>query len=69
MPYKPREVLNALLKLGFIEIRQTGSHITLFHPDGRKTLVAMHAKTLPKGTFQKIVKDTLLSTEQFKRYL
>jgi len=54
MPYKPKEVLRVLLKLGFIEKRQTGSHIVLEHPDGRSTVVAYHAKTLKKGTFKGI---------------
>ena len=56
MPYSAREVLSALLRAGFVETRQSGSHKVLRHPDGRQTYVAMHPGTLPTGTFRKILK-------------
>jgi predicted RNA binding protein YcfA (HicA-like mRNA interferase family) len=37
MPYSAREVLAKLLRAGFVEVRQTGSHKVLRHPDGRQT--------------------------------
>src|ERR1051325_7995453 len=42
MPYSAREVLAKLLRAGFVEVRQSGSHKVLRHPDGRQTYVAMH---------------------------
>jgi predicted RNA binding protein YcfA (HicA-like mRNA interferase family) len=42
MPYSAREVLAKLLRAGFMEVRQAGSHKVLRHPDGRQTYVAMH---------------------------
>ena len=66
MPYSAREVLAKLLRAGFVEARQTGSHKVLRHPDGRQTYVAMHPGTLPTGTFRKILKQAGLSEEQFR---
>jgi predicted RNA binding protein YcfA (HicA-like mRNA interferase family) len=67
MPYSPREVLARLLRAGFAEVRQTGSHKILRHPDGRQTYVAMHTSTLPTGTFRKILKQAGLTEDEFRR--
>lgn len=39
---KPREVAGILEHLGFIEVRQRGSHRQYRHPDGRATTVPLH---------------------------
>ena len=39
---KPPEVVRILEKLGFIEIRQRGSHKQFRHADGRGTTVPFH---------------------------
>ena len=67
MPYSAREVLAKLLKAGFIETRQSGSHKVLRHPDGRQTYVAVHTKDIPDGTFKKILKQANISLEDFKK--
>ena len=66
MPYSAREVLTKLLRAGFAEVRQAGSHKVLRHPDGRQTYVAMHPGTLPTPTFRKILKQAGLTEEQFR---
>jgi predicted RNA binding protein YcfA (HicA-like mRNA interferase family) len=66
MPYSAREVLAKLLRAGFAEARQSGSHKILRHPDGRQTYVAMHPGTLPTGTFRKILKQAGLSEDEFR---
>jgi predicted RNA binding protein YcfA (HicA-like mRNA interferase family) len=66
MPYKAREVLSKLIRIGFEEKRHRGSHLILRHPDGRQTYVAMHPGDVPVGTFQKILKQAGLSEEEFK---
>ena len=66
MPYSAREVLARLIRAGFVEARQSGSHKVLRHPDGRQTYVAMHPGTLPTETFRKILKQAGLSEEQFR---
>lgn len=40
---KPKEVVTLLKHLGFIEVRQRGSHKQFRHPDGRFTTVPFHA--------------------------
>jgi predicted RNA binding protein YcfA (HicA-like mRNA interferase family) len=66
MPYTPREVLAKLKRAGFVEVRQTGSHLFLRHPDGRLTFVAMHRGDIPIGTFRKILKQARLTEEEFR---
>lgn len=67
MPYSAKEVLQRLLRAGFNEVRQSGSHKILRHPDGRQTYVSMHTKDIPAGTFKKILKQAQLSEEEFKK--
>ncbi len=62
---KPKKVVKALLKHGFVVKRQTGSHIRLIHSDGRATTVAMHNRDLPKGTLKAILKQSGLTLEEF----
>jgi predicted RNA binding protein YcfA (HicA-like mRNA interferase family) len=67
MPYKPREVLQKLLRAGFEEVRQSGSHKVLRHPDGRQTYVAMHPRTLSRGTLRSILKLAGLAEDELSR--
>lgn len=67
MPFSAREILRRLLKAGFVEVRQTGSHKVLRHPDGRMTYVAMHPGDVPTGTFRSILKQAGISSEDFSR--
>ena len=39
---KARDVMRALRKLGFQNMRQSGSHAFFIHEDGRTTLVPKH---------------------------
>ena len=55
---KPKEIIKLLKKEGFIESRQgKGSHVFFDHPDGRRTMVAMHNKDVTPGTLRKIERD------------
>jgi predicted RNA binding protein YcfA (HicA-like mRNA interferase family) len=65
MPFSAREVLRRLLKAGFVEVRQSGSHKVLRHEDGRQTYVAIHTGDVPTGTFRKILKQAELTEEEF----
>ncbi len=67
MPYSAKEVLRKLLKAGFVEKRQTGSHKVLRHPDSRQTYVSMHTKDIPEGTYRKILKQAKITGEEFKK--
>lgn len=55
-----REFISRVKQLGFIAVRQKGSHIRFEHPDGRKTTIPDHGnETVPAGLFTKIVKADL----------
>ena len=52
--------------IGFERIRQSGSHATFRHPDGRWTIISIHpGKTIPRGTLRKILRDAGLTVEEF----
>ena len=56
-----REVIAGLKRAGFAVIRVKGSHHFLRHPDGRATVVPVHAgETIGPGLLAKILKDTEL---------
>jgi predicted RNA binding protein YcfA (HicA-like mRNA interferase family) len=60
------EVVRALGKAGFEVIRIKGSHHFLQHPDGRATVVPVHAgETVGPGLMSKILRDTELSRDEF----
>lgn len=63
---KPREVASILERLGFIEVRQRGSHKQFRHPDGRCTTVPFHTgRDVSPLLLRQIVKDIRLSMEEF----
>jgi len=47
-----------LKKAGFVQLRQSGSHMVLQHPDGREVVVPIHAKPMKRATMFKIIKQT-----------
>jgi predicted RNA binding protein YcfA (HicA-like mRNA interferase family) len=63
---KPREAVLLLELLGFVEVRQRGSHKQFRHPDGRCTTVPFHAgRDLSPILLRQIAKDIGLSVEAF----
>lgn len=55
---KPREVVAILNALGFVEVRQRGSHKQFRHPDGRATTVPDHAgRDISPILLRQIAKD------------
>jgi predicted RNA binding protein YcfA (HicA-like mRNA interferase family) len=65
-----KELLAALSKAGFEEIRVRGSHHFLRHADGRSTVVPQHAgEIIGPGLFAKVLRDTDLSVEQMTELL
>jgi len=63
---KPREVVSKLLTLGFIEVRQRGSHKQFQHPDNRKTTVPFHpGKDISPILLRQIVKDIDMDLDDF----
>ncbi|MBM2816802.1 MAG: YcfA family protein [Ignavibacteria bacterium] len=66
MPYKAKEILSKLEKIGFTTTRQSGSHAVLRHSDGRQTYVSIHTKDVPEGTFKAILKQAGITLDEFK---
>ena len=65
-----REVVSALRRAGFGVIRIKGSHHFLRHPDGRATVVPVHAgETLGPGLMSKILKDVEMEPAELERWL
>ncbi|WP_043739210.1 type II toxin-antitoxin system HicA family toxin [Thioalkalivibrio nitratireducens] len=63
---KPREVVAILLRLGFVEVRQRGSHKQFRHPDGRATTVPFHAgRDISTPLLRQIIKDIGLTPDDF----
>ena len=63
---KPREVIARLDRLGFIEVRQRGSHKQFRHPDGRVTTVPMHAgRDIAPALLRQICRDIGLTVSEF----
>ncbi len=65
---KPREVVAILERLGFLEVRQRGSHKQFRHPDGRITTVPVHAdRDISPALLRQIAKDTQLTIDELLR--
>lgn len=63
---KPREVVKILESLGFIEVRQRGSHCQFKHPDGRFTTVPMHkGRDISPFLLRKIAEDVKVPIQEF----
>jgi len=67
---KARDILQALKKLGFFEVRQRGAHICFKHPDGRFTLVPRHGgEDIGRGLLRQILREINISPEEFSKLL
>ena len=56
--------------LGFRVVRRRGSHVVLKHPDGRITIVPVHAgEKIGVGLLLKIIKDAKMPKEEFLKLL
>lgn len=66
---RPKDLLKALLKNGFMKDRKTGSHVYLKHPDGRFTSISIHPGTIPVGTLRAILRQVKVKPEDLKKFL
>ena len=65
-----KDLLLALKKAGFLIIRVRGSHHFVQHPDGRSTVLPIHAgESVGPGLISKILRDCELSREQLQKLL
>jgi len=62
---RPREVVAALRRAGFVVHHQTGSHAILKSAAGRRVTVPMHNRDLKTGTLRSIVRESGMSVDEF----
>lgn len=62
---KPQAVVRILENLGFVEVRQKGSHKQFRHEDGRATTVPFHkGRDIAPGLLRQIASDVNLTVEE-----
>ncbi|EAW37503.1 type II toxin-antitoxin system HicA family toxin [Lyngbya sp. PCC 8106] len=62
---KPQEVVRILENLGFVEVRQKGSHKQFRHEDGRGTTVPFHkGQDISPTLLKKIASDIKMTVEE-----
>lgn len=61
---KPRGVITLLKQQGFVELRQVGSHLHLYHPVRKlRATVPMHHKDLKRKTLLSILRQANIRKE------
>jgi predicted RNA binding protein YcfA (HicA-like mRNA interferase family) len=67
---RPRQVIQALQRVGFEIDHQTGSHIVLWRStDGCRVVVPWHDRDLGRGLTLRIIKSAGLSRDEFVELL
>lgn len=67
-PLRFREIRRKLLKAGFEQVGQRGSHVRFVRRvDGRKrtVIVPRHAKDVPVGTIRSIINQAGMAADEF----
>lgn len=65
-----RKLIKILKRLGFMDIRQEGSHIFFKHPDGRTTVVPYHTgRDIGRGLLRSILTDINLTPKDLQKAL
>ncbi len=62
------EVMRALERAGFVQVRSKGSHKVFQHPGdpARRTIVSDHrGKDIPRGTLRSIIDQAGLTVDEF----
>ncbi len=63
---KPREVVAILASLGFVQVRQRGSHYQYRHSDGRMTTVPFHqGRDISPALLRAIARDIGMDVREF----
>lgn len=65
-PLKAKEVIRGLLILGFVKVRQKGSHALFHHNDCRRAPIPVHpSKTISPYLLSDILKQLKISEDEF----
>ncbi|MBM3179095.1 MAG: addiction module toxin, HicA family [Chloroflexi bacterium] len=59
-----RQILTALMRLGFVEIHRKGSHVKMKHPDGRVIVFPFHDE-VDRYTLKGALRDASIEIEKF----
>lgn len=63
---RPRELVAALERAGFVRHHQKGSHLYLWHPELRRmTAVPMHPGDVHRGLLRAILRQANLTEAEF----
>ena len=63
-----KKLCKLLEKLGFISIQGKGSHVRFKHPDGRRTVVPVHAnEDIGKGLLKAILNQIKITVEEYDK--
>lgn len=64
--FKAREIVKILGKLGYIQKRQTGSHLIMYNSNLKKIIpVPIHTKELKRGLIKGIIKQADSTEKEF----
>lgn len=63
------QLIAALGKLGWLSVRQRGSHVRLKHPDRSVSLVVPLHRELKRGTLAGILRDAGVDREELRGLL
>jgi len=65
---KAKELENLILRLGFVKVRQKGSHVFYKHSDGRATVIPFHTgKDLPRPLICAILREIEISVDEYNK--
>ena len=69
-PIPAKRLQKLLQQLGFVLIRQKGSHQIWKHPDGRQTVIPVHSgEDLGKGLIRAIISDIDLEPDEYLKLI
>lgn len=64
--FKAREIVKILQRLGYVQKRQTGSHLIMYNPKRKKIIpVPIHTRELKKGLVRGIIKQADSTEKDF----
>ncbi|MGH8103728.1 MAG: type II toxin-antitoxin system HicA family toxin [bacterium] len=59
-----KEIVKALIRLGFAALRTRGDHVFMKHTDGRSTTVPLYDE-IDRGLLRKILRDAEIKPAEF----
>lgn len=64
----PKKLIKKLSRLGFEKDHQSGSHVVMYNPrSGKRAVVAIHLKDIPKGTLVSLLKEAGVSKKDINK--